>query len=381
MAAKEHAKLSASAAHRWLNCTAAPTLEAQFPDTVSPEAEEGTLAHALAEAKAAEAFLDEDSTKARAAIMADELYQPEMEEYTDEYISILKDKAVGYPSYPRIAIEEKIDLSAFVPEGFGTCDAIMIGGDTITVIDFKYGKGVPVSSVHNPQMMLYALGAYETYQMLFDIKTIEMMIVQPRISNNSVWSCTAEELLAFGEEVKVKAARAFSGEGEYSPGDWCRFCKARSTCRARADNEVRMAFEEGYKTDPALLSNDEIARYIKMGEDISSWLSDLTAYALNECMAGREVKGYKAVHGRSSRDFRDMDEAFKTLMENGIDEAMLYERKPMSVAKLEKAIGKKLFGELVGSEVITTPGKPTLAPESDKREAINTIEQAFKEEV
>lgn len=374
---RAHALLSASGAHRWLNCTKSVRLEEKFEDFTSPEAEEGTVAHELAETKATEAFLKKNSKRAQANIRKKKLYSKEMEGYTDEYIDIIKNLCIGYKKEPYVSIEERLDLTAYIEDGFGTCDAILIGDETITVIDFKYGKGVPVASENNPQMMLYALGAYEAYKNLFLIKNVKMVIVQPRINNNSSWECSTEDLLKFGEYVKQQAALAYEGEGEFAPGDWCRFCKAKATCRARADKEISLAFDNNFGKDTELLDNSEIGRYLEIGNQVSAWLSDLAAYALEECLAGREVAGYKAVNGRSSRAFDDTDKAFDILRANGVDDALLWEKKPLSVAKLEKAIGKKEVAEIVGDMIVTTPGKPTLAPETDKREAITSVEQAF----
>lgn len=375
---RSHARLAASGAHRWLECTKSVKLEEQFADTTSPEAEEGTVAHELAETKATEEFLGKNSSRARSNIRKKKLYSPEMEGYTDEYIEMIKSLMIGYRKKPFVSIEERLDLSAYIKEGFGTCDCILIGEETITVIDFKYGKGVPVDSENNPQMMLYALGAYEAYKNLFVIKNVRMCIVQPRINNNSTWECNIGDLLLFGEYVKQQAALAYEGEGDFKPGEWCRFCKAKATCRARAEQEISLAFDDNFGKGTDLLTNEEIGRYLELGNNVSAWLSDLAAYALSECLAGREVAGYKAVNGRSSRNFDDVDKAFEILRESGVDDAMLWEKKPMSVAKLEKALGKKEIAEIVGDMIVTTPGKPTLAKESDKREAINSVEQAFK---
>lgn len=374
---RAHALLSASGAHRWLNCTRSVRLEEKFEDFTTPEAEEGTVAHELAETKATEAFLKKNSKRAQANIRKKKLYSKEMEGYTNEYVDVIMNLCMGYKKEPYVSIEERLDLTAYIEDGFGTCDAILIGDETITVIDFKYGKGVPVASENNPQMMLYALGAYEAYKNLFLIKNVKMVIVQPRINNNSSWECSTEDLLKFGEYVKQQAALAYEGEGEFAPGDWCRFCKAKATCRARADKEISLAFDNNFGKDTELLDNSEIGRYLEIGNQVSAWLSDLAAYALEECLAGREVAGYKAVNGRSSRAFDDTDKAFDILRANGVDDALLWEKKPLSVAKLEKAIGKKEVAEIVGDMIVTTPGKPTLAPETDKREAITSVEQAF----
>lgn len=381
---RAHAVLSASGAHRWLNCLPSAILETQFPDTTSEAAKEGTLAHELAEAKVRN-YVDEVKfskrklTTLRNKLKKDPLWQNEMEGYTDEYLDVVKKIAMGFEHTPHILIEEKLDLSEIIPQGFGTADCIMVGDDTLHVIDFKYGKGVPVSAKYNEQMQIYALGVYIKYKMLFNFSQIRLTIAQPRIDNTSTWEISLRDLLTFGETVKIAARRAIEGEGDYTPGDWCRFCRARKNCRARADENVKLAFET--QKMPPLLSNDEVGEYIRQGEDVAKWLSDLQDYALSECLAGRDIAGYKAVEGRSSRVWTDMDEAFAAIITEGTDEAMLYERKPLTLAQVEKLMGKKHFADVCMEYVDRKPGKPTLVKESDKRPAITnkiTADEAFK---
>ena len=376
---RAHALLSASGAHRWLNCTPSARLEAQFPDTTSEAAKEGTLAHEIAEVKVRNYFQTLDygkawKTKELAKLKKRKLYAPEMDSYTNDYVDYCRAAALEWENIPYIDVEKKLDLSGYVPEGFGTADLIMIGGSRLRIIDLKYGKGVPVNAERNPQLMLYALGAYDAYSMLYDIQEVELSIFQPRIDNTSSWTVSINELMAFGELVKEKAAIAIKGEGEQTPGDWCRFCRARAQCRARAEKNVELAF----MTDkaPELLALDEIGGYLERGEDVARWLKDLQEYALSQCLAGHEVAGWKAVEGRGSRDWTDQEEAFKRLEEHGIDEAMLYERKPLSLAQTEKLVGKKEFADTVGDLVVKKPGKPTLVPETDKRTAITNVTTA-----
>lgn len=388
-AERAHALLSASGAHRWLVCTPSAVLEDKFPDTTSEAAREGTLAHELAEMKARNYFYTSDFgkrklTNAIKKLKENELWQDEMLEHTDTYLDVIKRIALGLSSDPYVAIEKRVDFGSYVPDGFGTADCILIQGDTLHVIDFKYGKGVPVSAEANPQMMLYALGAYETYKILYRIKNIHLVIVQPRLSDEtSEWTCTLEELQVFGNHVISQAELAIKGEGEYVPGEkQCRFCRAKAQCRARADWNVRLAFEVTKK--PPLISNEEVGKYLQQGEDVAKWLKDLQEYALAECLAGNEVLGWKAVEGRGSRDWTDMDAAFEQLVNDGVtQEVMLWEKKPLTLAQIEKMVGKKAFQESVGELVVKNPGKPTLVKVSDKREAITnkmTAEKAFKEE-
>lgn len=386
---RAHALLSASGAHRWLVCTPSAMLEKEFPDTTSEAAKEGTLAHELAELKVQNYFYSVEFgkrklTSAIKKLKENELWQDEMNGHTDTYLDVIKELALGLPSKPYVAIEKRVNFEIYVPGGFGTADCIMLQGETLHVIDFKYGKGVPVSAEENPQMMLYALGAYETYKMLYPIKQIHLIIVQPRLPEGiTEWNCTLEELLNFGDYVKGQAALAIKGEGAFCPGEkQCRFCRARAKCRARAEENVRLAFAVGKK--PPLISNDEVGNYLQMGEDVAKWLKDLQEYALAECLAGKEVPGWKAVEGRGSREWTDMEAAFKKLVEDKVtQEIMLWERKPVTLAQIEKMVGKKEFQNSVGSFVIKMPGKPALVRETDKREAITnkmTAEKAFKEE-
>ncbi len=363
---RAHALLSASGAHRWMNCTPSAILETQFPDTTSEAAKEGTLAHELAEAKVMHYMHIDGFTKRKLTIKTnklkkDPLWQVEMERYTDEYLDFIKTEALSYKVHPFVKVEEKIDLTAYVPDGFGTADCIIIAAGVLQVIDLKYGKGVPVSPERNEQLMLYALGAYAKYGFLFDIKSVKLSIVQPRIDNTSSWVITIESLLEFGEMVKEKANAAIKGEGTHNPGDWCRFCRARRNCRARADENVKLAFATEKK--PPLITNEEVGEYLRLGEDVAKWLSDLKDYALTECLAGKDVPGWKAVEGRSSREWTDMEEAFNAISEDGMDEAMLYERKPLSLAQVEKLMGKAHFNDVCMMYVAKKPGKPTLVME------------------
>lgn len=381
---RAHALLSASGAHRWMNCTPSAVLESQFPDTTSEAAKEGTLAHEMAEAKLQHLFNTQDYRKAKLTralnkIKKDELYQPEMDGYTDDYVAYIRKAAMEFEKTPYIAIEKRLDLTAYIPDGFGTADCVMIGERTLHIIDLKYGKGVPVSAEDNPQLMIYALGALEAYKMLFAIDTVKISIVQPRIDNTNSSAYSVTLLRDWGEDVKELASIAIKGEGEYVPGDWCRFCRARQQCRARADKNIALAFEIDKK--PPLITNEEVGEYLRKGEDVAKWLSELQDYALAECLAGRDVDGYKAVEGRGSRTWTNMDAAFEAIIEEGTNEAMLYERKPLSLAQVEKLMGKAHFEDVAGEYVVKNPGKPTLVPSTDKRQAITnkiSANEAFK---
>lgn len=387
---RAHALLSASSAHRWLKCTRCARLEEQFPDTSSEAAKEGTLAHELAEMRVRNYFNPGDISKRKLTfaikkLKEDPLWGNEMLTHTDTYLDYIRDVSIKLPATPFVEVEKRVDFSKYVPEGFGTADCIMIQGNTLFVIDFKYGKGVPVSAEENPQMMLYALGAYEACKILYPITKIHLGIVQPRLPDGiSNWECSLEDLMEFGEYVKGRAALAFSGEGEFAPDEkTCKFCRAKNQCRARSDHNVKQAFELGEL--PPLITNEEAGQRLLAMRDVVAYQKDLQEWALSECLAGKEVPGWKAVEGRRSRDWTDMDAAFERLTKSGVAaEEILWERKPLTLAQVEKIIGKKDFNDAVGEFVIQRSGKPALVEISDKREAITnkvTAQEAFQEEI
>ena len=370
----QHALLSASSAHRWLHCTGSPLLEKEFPDTTSVYAQEGTLAHELCELKLKKyttVMPKGTYTRAHNKIMKSELWQNEMEGTSETYLEYVKGIMLSCEIAPAVLIEKRVDFSRYVPEGFGTADCLILAGDTLHVVDYKHGKGVVVDADHNPQMMLYALGAMSELSLLYRFKFVHMTIVQPRVSNISEFTMTADELREWGESVvKPKAEAAMSGKGEFEAGDWCRFCRAKQQCKTRYESNDSLYPELSAQHDPRLITLDELGEYLKRGKDMAAWLEDMKEYALSESLAGADVPGWKAVEGRGSRAFTDTDEAVDTLIKNGIDESVLYERRVLTLAQMEKAVGKKAFGEIVGNLVVKNPGKPTLVEESDKRPKI-----------
>lgn len=395
---REHALLSASSSHRWLACTPSARLEEQFPDTKSEAAAEGTLAHELAEAKVRNQFYGPDFTKRKLTYAIKKMkenpaWNDEMQGYTDEYLDYIKSIVYAIKSKASAKIEERLYFKEYTfadpadeVEGSGIADCVLLYDDTVHVIDFKYGKSPNgrVSAEENPQLMLYALGAYQTYHILYPIKHVKLSIVQPRLPDGkSEWGCTIEKLLDFGEHVKERAALAVKGEGDFCPGeDTCRFCRARAQCRAWSDYNVKHAFNIGDL--PPLITSEEAGKRLQELKTVVKYQSDLQDWALKECLAGNEVPGWKAVEGTRRRDWTDMDAAFDKLEKTGIaPEEVLWERVPLTLAQVEKLVGKKDFEESVGNYVKRNPGKPTLVPESDKREAITnkvTAEEAFKEE-
>lgn len=386
MAAEEHALLSASGAHKWLVCPPSVRLEQQFENKTSEYMAEGTLAHAICELKARNYFL-ETLTKRKfnsemKKLKADENYKDEMEGYTDVYIDYLKEVAMRSGVRPTVAIEMKVDYSKYAKDGFGTADCLILVQKDLYVIDFKYGKGVSVSSEENPQLKLYALGALEKYKMIYPIETVHLCIVQPRLGNISEYVLTRESLEKWGNEVVMPAAeKAYLGLGEYMPGEHCRFCKAKGCCSARAGKNLKaiedfkpLDYDKKQKNDSldkvakGILTTNEVGTILSQITDVESWVKDLKSYALGCILKGEKVDGWKAVAGRSNRVITDIDKAFKVLIDNGTEEALLYERKPLTLTELEKLLGKKEFEKLLSDFIEKPKGAPTLAPESDKRE-------------
>ena len=379
-----HALLGASSAHMWLHCTPSARLCENMPDRAGKAAAEGTLAHEIAALKLQKYFTPM-SPKAYTARMnklkKQELYQDEMQGYTDEYLEYIKEIATGLPSAPCVAIEQRVDYSTYAPGGFGTADCILLHGDTLWVIDFKYGTGVPVEAVENEQMRLYALGALHEYSILYNIKQVVLTIFQPRNGGAKAWETTADEIVAWGIGfVKPRAELADKGEGDFCPSeDVCRFCRANAQCRARANKNLELL---GYDfAAPNLLTNKDIGVILEKAQDLQGWVKDIQEYALKETLCGREVPGWKAVEGRSNRAFRDVDAAFAKLIDAGIDRELLYVRNPITLTATEKLVGKKQFEELLADEIEKPKGKPTLVKQDDKRPSYSTAADDFKEEI
>ena len=381
-AERKHSLLSPSGAHRWLTCTKSAQLEAQYPDSASSAAAEGTLAHEIAEVKVRGYFFTTEWTKRKVTLAInrkkkDPVFQNEMLGYTDDYLEEIKKVALAFKSSPTIIVEEEFDLRKFIPEddAHGSPDCVLISQGEMHVFDFKYGKGVPVSAERNPQLQLYALGAYERYKLVYAIDKVILHIIQPRLENYSTWELTKDELMAFANKVSERAALAASGGGTFNPTESaCRFCRARAVCRARAEKNVEMAFLTDRKPDT--ISDSEIGLYLAKGKDVARWLKDVEEYALSACLAGRNIDGWKAVEGRSTRKWTDPEKAFDALKAGGIDEAVLYDRKPITLAAAEKIVGKKEFANLVGEYIASPPGKPTLVEAKDKRNAITNVPKA-----
>ena len=368
-----HSTYSASGAHRWMNCPPSAQLEQQFPNETSVYADEGTSAHDLGEHKL------KKSLKMRSTKPTSPYHSDEMDEMTDLYVEYCLDlieKAKENCQDLQILIEQKLDFSDYVPEGFGTGDLVVVGCGTLHVVDFKYGRGVVVSAEQNPQMMLYALGALSLFEMLYDIEKISMTIVQPRVDNFSTYDISMDKLLIWAkEELKPKALLASTGGGEFCAGDHCRFCRARNQCRARAVKNLELLKYEFQ--DPALLTDDEISEIIGLAEELSKWASDIytyaTALAINE---GRQWDGFKLVEGRTRRKYTDEDAVAETAKAAGYTD--IFKQSLISITEMEKLMGKKKFRDLLGNLVEKPAGKLTLVSDIDKRESVDPIHAEFQ---
>ena len=374
--AKKHALLGASSSARWLVCTPSARLEAMFPDEQSPYAAEGTVAHDLAEA------ILRHKLEGKKAPKLDD-HSAEMVEAVNRYVDICEEKvneARARSSDAEVMIEAKLEFSRWVPEGFGTGDMVIVADGILEVIDLKYGKGVPVSAIENTQMRLYALGAYDVNDFLYDVRTVRMTIVQPRLDSVSTDEMALEELLDWGEEIKPIAQRAFNGEGSCTPCDYCNFCKARHTCRALADTCLTAFYKDGGKLNQ-LLTDSEVSDILAMKDLITKWIKGVYDFAYEKALSGeKQWPGYKLVEGTSRRTITDPEAAAQTLLDNGYKEKDIFKPRELEgITNLQKVLGKKGVAKYLEAYIDKPEGKPTLVPESDKRPAINTVETMMNE--
>lgn len=368
-----HALLSASAAHRWMNCPPSARLEQEFEDSSSEAAAEGTHAHALAEHKLKETL----GLCTRRPIP---IYDSgEMEEYTDAYVDfILKQIALAKEncSVPAILVEQRLDFSRYVPEGFGTGDSLIVSDGLLHIVDFKYGQGIIVDADDNPQMRLYALGALELFDGIYDIQEVAMTIFQPRRENIKTSTMSKESLYKWADEVlKPIAKLAFEGKGNYRAGNWCRFCRAAIKCRARAEENLNLARYEFAL--PPTLTDEDIEEILGKLDGLTSWASDIKAYALSAAInQGKEWNGFKLVEGRSIRKYVDEELVAEKIKQAGYHN--IYRKSLIPLTEMERLLGRKKFQETLGSLIEKPPGKPTLVPITDKRPAIQIND--FKED-
>lgn len=362
-----HALLSPSASHRWLECPPSVRLTELMEDKPSPYADEGTLAHSIAENKLNN-YLGYTDKNVKCE-------DTSMDEYTDDYVAFVAEQ-MRVLNNPSAFVEQRVDCSKYVPECYGTCDAFIISDGVLHICDLKYGTGVKVDAVGNYQLRIYALGAFEMFSCLYDISTVRMSIFQPRLSHSDTWELPIDELLKWANEVLVPAAKqAWNGEGEFKAGEHCRFCKTKSNCRKRAEYNLELArydFEP-----PATLDNIEIAAILAKADELVSWVTDVKEYALRQALSGVTYDGFKVVEGRSNRKYTDENAVVEAVKTAGFDP---YEHSVLGITAMTALLGKKEFNELLGGLIEKPQGKPTLVPMSDKRPAIHTANEDFKEE-
>lgn len=381
----KHAVLSASSSHRWLNCPPSVRLEEQFEKTTSVFAEEGTLAHEIGEIKLRKELgqiNQKEYVDKLSECVNSNLYSKDMTDYVDIYVDTCLEKfseaKANTPDAIAI-IEQKLDFSKWVPDGFGTGDFVVIADGTMEICDLKYGKGVAVSAIDNPQMRLYALGAITEFEFLYDIQNVKMTIIQPRLDSISTDEITVDELLTWANEyVKPRAELAIKGEGEFCAGDHCKFCRAKAVCKARADKNLELAKYEF--SEPSTLSNLEIADILSKVDELTNWATDVKDYALNKALDGEEFEGFKVVEGRSNRRYTNIDEIVQVLREHNFNDPDIFKPSELiTLTNMEKLVGKKKLNALIGEFIEKPPGKPTLVPITDKRPIFNTAKEDFKE--
>lgn len=370
---RAHAVLSASASHRWLACPPSAQLNAAVPDTTSDYAREGTCAHELCEYKVNK-LLGIDTSDPREFL---DFYDQEMEECSESYAQYIAEQMAKYTS-PVVLVEQRLDFSKYVSDGFGTGDCIIVADGTMTICDYKHGKGVEVSAENNPQMMLYALGAYELFDVLYDISEIKMVIFQPRMSNVSEFTLTVSQLLDWASnELKPKAELAAKGEGEFSAGEHCRFCKVKANCHKRA--EYNLAIAQYDFAPPDMLEDAEIEMILERADALVSWAADVKDFALNQALAGKQWTGFKVVEGKSNRKYTDETKVAEAVKAAGMNPYS--EPEVLGITAMTKMLGgKEKFESILGGLVRKPKGKPTLVPMSDKRKAwSNDAKEDFKE--
>lgn len=373
MQSKKHAILSASSSHRWLNCPPSVRLSEGYQETVSDFAAEGTDAHTLCEYKLRKAL---DLVVGEYPMPKLDWYSEEMEECANGYVAFvleLIEEVKKTCSDPIILIEQRLDYSKYVKGGFGTGDCVIIADGMIHIVDYKHGRGVQVDAKDNPQMMLYAIGALELFDHLYEVNDVSMTIYQPRRSNISTFKMNSKDLYEWVSTVLIPMAKlAYKGEGKYKAGEWCQFCKAKTTCRERANENMKLAALEF--AVPALLTDDEIEDILLKVDGLVEWANDVKVYALHSAISGKKWTGFKLVEGRAVRKYSDNVKVANQVKQAGYDP---YEKKLLGLTDMQKMLGKSKFNELLGSYLVKPIGKPTLVLESDKRPEFNPAKADF----
>ena len=381
-----HAKLGPSKAHQWINCPPSILLEENFPDRGSEEASEGTLAHKLAEEMLRYnngEIIKSVFTKRVNALKKNPQYNASMQEYVEGYAAFVWEQVSEIKKTckdPEVLFEQELHFGQYVPDGFGTSDVVIIADDTAHVIDFKYGKGVGVSAKDNPQLKLYAIGAYLEFSDLYDIKKVKMTIAQPRLDNYSSDMATVVELMEWAETaVKPAAALAMEGKGPRKVGEHCRWCKAKAACEAQRDYQMELMKYDFAEAD--LMDEEEIADVLSRVDELVKWAGLVKEYALTQAVENHvKYPGFKLVEGRSNRTYTETDKIAEKLLTEGYKEEQIYKPKELEgITNMEKLLGKKKFSELIGKWVVKPEGKPTLVPLDDKRPELNTVEKAAAE--
>lgn len=377
----KHALLGASSAARWIACTPSARVTEHLPGETSKYAEEGTRAHEVCEGTLRHRLAEWEHNQPVNFLLKAPDNPPEMIKAANQYVDFVHLQWGLYLHQPEVFIEQEVDVSQWVPGGFGTCDCLLIGDGILHIIDFKYGQGVPVNPERNPQLMYYALGAYALFEGIEEVSTVRLSIVQPRMQEEpQTWEISLADLLTWAREVLQPAAEmAWKGEGVYHPGGHCRFCKAYPSCRAWQKQYGPLAGFEPYP-EPATLSDEELGGWLAKVQGLAAYAKDLEDYAHDALLAGRSLPGWKLVQGRSTRKWTDQDAAFQQMERSGIDEALLYTRTPISLTVAEKMIGKKKFAELMSAFITKAPGAPKLAAASDPRPEYNALEGFTPEE-
>lgn len=372
-----HARFSPSSGKRYLSCPPSLRLEEQFEDEQSPYAAEGSAGHAMAE------YLINKHLKKRTRRPVSDYYTEELMEAVEEYASYCIgqiEQARAVCGSPFISVEQKVSLEEHIEGCFGTADMVIATDGKLQIIDLKLGKGVVVDAEGNIQLMIYGQGVLDMVSALYDISTVELTIVQPRLEHFSTWEISADDLRKWTAEVLEPGARmALAGEGEYKAGDHCRFCRARFKCRARADEYLKLAQAEF--AEPPLMSDEEIAEVLKKADALKRWAEEIYTYAQNEAVINhKKWPGFKLVLGRSNRKYTDETDAAEAAKQAGYTD--IYKQSLIGITEMEKLMGKKKFNEILGNYVYKPDGKVTLVPDSDKREAVKTAtaEADFKEE-